>query len=63
MTEAKLRQWVDANPGWVNDRDMAGETPLYVAARFKRSLPLVLWLLDDKGADVNATQVGWLDRS
>jgi len=49
MTEAGLTQWVTANPGQVNDRDTEGETPLYVAA----PLSLVLWLLDDKGADVN----------
>ena len=34
---------------------MVGETPLYVATRLLKSLPLVLWLLDEKGADVNAT--------
>ena len=53
---AELRQWVDANPTRINDwdRDEDGITPLYAAVRFIRSLPLVLWLLDEKGADMNA---------
>jgi hypothetical protein len=56
MSEAELRQWVDANPGRVNDRDKSGKgtTPLFVAALWLKSMPLVLWLLDKKGADVNA---------
>lgn len=37
------------------DGPVRGETPLYVAAGKLKSLPLVLWLLDEKGADVNAT--------
>ena len=63
MSEAELRRWVDANPERVNDRatlrrgdgPLRGATPLYVAACVIKSLPLVLWLLDEKGADVNAT--------
>lgn len=46
-------QWVEANPYRVNDRDDIGWTPLYNAVRSKMSLPLVLWLVDVKGADVN----------
>jgi len=46
MTEAELRQWVDAYPGRVNDRDWMGITPLFVAACHRKSLPL--WLLDEK---------------
>lgn len=53
-TEAQLRQWVEADPRRVNDWDKDGKTPLYMAACGFRSLPLVLWLLDEKGADVNA---------
>lgn len=53
MNEAKLRQRVDANPGCVDDWDESGDTPLFVAIHPLRSLPLVLWLLDKKGADVN----------
>ena len=32
MNEARLRQWVEANPGRVNVRDMNSDTPLHVAA-------------------------------
>lgn len=28
MTEAEMRQWVEANPGRVDDRDNQGDTPL-----------------------------------
>jgi len=55
MNEARLRQWVEANPGRVNDRDKEGYTPLCAAVRFQNSLPLTVWLLDEKGAVVNAT--------
>jgi hypothetical protein len=55
MTEAQLRQWVEANPGWVNDRDEVGRTHLVAAAMEKEGLPLVVWLLDKQGADMNAT--------
>jgi ankyrin repeat protein len=60
MNEAGLRQWVNANPGRVNARDERGETPLYIAVLYRKSLPLVLWLLDEKGANVNATTSGGL---
>ena len=50
MTAAHLRQWVEANPGRVNDVDRNLYSPLCVAAR-KHSLSLVVWLLD-RGADV-----------
>ena len=53
--KAELRQWVEANPGRVNDRDHSGETPLLAAVIYEKSLPLVVWLLDKKGADVNGT--------
>ena len=60
MNEAELRQWVGANPGRVNDRDMNGITPLYIPVHRKKSLPLNLWLLDKNGADVNTTtSIGW----
>ena len=58
MNEAQLRQWVEANPGRVNDRDWLAYTPLYVAVCFIKSLPLTVLLLDEKGADVNATISG-----
>lgn len=34
MTEDKLRQWVEANPGRVNDRDNRGIAPLFAAVAF-----------------------------
>ena len=54
ITEAQLAQWVEANPGRINDTDKDQHTPLYVAAYHMKCLPLVLWLLDMKGADVDA---------
>ena len=53
MGEAELRQWVEANPERVNDRNEGGRTPLYETACGIKSLPLTVWLLDEKGADVN----------
>jgi hypothetical protein len=53
MNEAQLRQWVEDNPERVNDRDMHQDTALFVAVCI--SLPLVVWLLDEKSADVNGT--------
>ena len=58
ITEAELREWVDANPGRVNDMDKWGEPPLYEIVRDKGSLSLVMWLVDEKGADVNARYRG-----
>jgi hypothetical protein len=55
MSEAEMRLWVEANPGRVNDRDTKGVTPLVAAAVQSGSISLVVWLLDEKGADVNAT--------
>jgi ankyrin repeat protein len=52
MTEAEMRQWVEANPGHVDNRDNQGDTPLLVATCLD-NLPLVVRLLDEKGADVN----------
>lgn len=54
MDEAELRHWVKANPARVNARDVYGITPL-VAAERKGGLSLVVWLLEEKGADVNGT--------
>lgn len=56
MTEAQLRQWVEGNPGRVNDTDKDNCTLLYAASSLLKSLPLVLWLVDVMGADLN-TQV------
>jgi len=55
MTEAELRQWVEANPGRVNDMDSDGCMPLSVAVVLIESVPLVLRIVKEKGADVNAT--------
>ena len=40
-----------ANPERVNGRDKYGDTPLIDAARREEGLSLVVWLLDEKGAD------------
>ena len=45
---------MEANPGRVNDRDRGGETPLIAAGSRWDELSMVVWLLDEKGADVNA---------
>jgi len=55
MSEVELRQWVEANPGRVNEGDSEGLTPLAAIASKEEGLALVVWLLDEKGADVNAT--------
>lgn len=52
MSKVELRSWVEANPDRINDKDEEGFTPLFRAAQ--GGLPLVLWLLNEKGADVNA---------
>lgn len=53
MTEMQLRRWVQANPGRVNNKDNNGSPALFVAACSLKSVPLVAWLLDEKGADAN----------
>ena len=54
MSEVELRQWVEANPGRVNNMDSSvGLTLLAAIASKKKGLSLVVWLLDEKGADVN----------
>ena len=46
---------MEVNPGRVNDRDRIGTTPLVAAVSLTGGLSLVVWLLDEKGADENAT--------
>lgn len=53
IDEAGLRQWVDTNPGRINERAFCGYTPVCAAVRFLESLSLVLWLVTEKGADMN----------
>lgn len=53
LSGAGLRQWVESNPGLVNDRDSSGETPL-IAAVALQSVSLIKWLVNEKGADVHA---------
>ena len=53
MTLLEIWQWVEANPGRVNDRDNDGETPLLCAVPRQGGGPQVLWLITEKGADVN----------
>jgi hypothetical protein len=57
ITEMQMRQWVEANPGRTNDHDSKGNTPLFVAAVHHASVQLVLWLVKEKGADVNVQSV------
>lgn len=52
--EVQLRQWVEANPERVNEKDLNNTTPLCQATSYLKSVPLVLWLVNEKGADVNA---------
>jgi len=42
----------DANPTRVDDWDAGGITPLYTAVN-QNNMALVLWLLEEKGANVN----------
>jgi len=42
----------DANPTRVDDCDAGGITPLYTAVN-QNNMALVLWLLEEKGANVN----------
>ncbi len=53
MSEAQLREWVEASPERANDKDSNGLTPLHAAVTKLKSLPLILWLIDEKGADVD----------
>lgn len=55
MNEAELRQWVESNPGSVDCMDMLGVTPLLAAVCHFKGVPLIQWLVNEKGADVNAT--------
>ena len=55
VSEVELRQWVEANPGGVNDKDSRGGSPLSAAVKTLESVPLVLWLVTEKGAGVNGT--------
>lgn len=54
MTEAEVRQWVEDNPASVNATDQHGCAPLHAAMYHFESLALTMWLIDEKGADVNA---------
>ena len=56
-TEAQLRAWVEAHPECVDDYYAGGCTPLYMAVDELKSLSLTLWLLDEKGADVNCRSI------
>jgi len=45
---------VEANPGFANEWDWNYDTPLFVAVDKFQHVPLILWLVNEKGADVNA---------
>ena len=53
MGEEETRRWVEAHPGEVNNKDWCGNTLLHTAIYALKSLELVLWLVHEKGADVN----------
>lgn len=53
MSEVTLQQWVDNHPGRINDEDAEGYTPLNAAISRLNSLPLTLYLLDEKDADIH----------
>jgi len=58
LNEAELRQWVEeTHPARVNQRDWYKSTPLLVPVRDFKSLSLVVWLLDEKGANVNVADL------
>jgi len=42
MNEVEVREWVEANPKRVNDRDSTSYTPLMVAVSFIKSLSLTV---------------------
>ena len=55
MTEAEVKEFLNANPDSINlfDRSGKGHTALYAAVASFKSVPLIAWLIDEKGADVN----------
>ena len=60
LTAAQLRQWVQDHPGHVDDLDCEGDTALASATLFEDeaiTLPLVQWLIDAQGANVNCRVV------
>lgn len=60
LNVGELLQWVEFNPARINDIDEMGHTLVFVLVQVQRFLRLILWLLDEKGADVNATTLGEL---
>lgn len=52
MTEPELRQWIESNPKRVNAWDSYLYQPLHAAIEME-NVPLVLWLIKEKGADIN----------
>lgn len=46
---------MEDNPGRVNDTDRMNYTPLILAA-LRGNMSLFMWLVDEKGADVNITR-------
>lgn len=59
MTEAQLVQWVQGNTARLHLRHN-GATVLHVSAGlYLNSLPLVVWLVDEMGVNVNAITASW----
>jgi hypothetical protein len=54
ITPAKLRQWVEENPGHIEDWDCNGMTALCKAAWDMEDVALVQWLIDTQGANANS---------
>lgn len=54
MTGAEVKEFLSANPGSINLRDQSGkgQTVLCAAVAFFKSVPLIAWLIDEKGAGV-----------
>lgn len=53
MDDEEIQQWVVANPGRINDRDLDYVTPLYEAAIHRNNVSLTVWLLDEIDAELD----------
>lgn len=53
MSERKMRQWAEENPGHVNDQDDSGHILLTAAAYRNVNINFITSLVDEKGADID----------
>jgi len=51
MSDEEIQQWVEANPGRINDKDFHNTNSLYEVAIHRNDMPLTVWLLDEKDAE------------